>query len=72
MTMPNVEPDASLYDDDEREMLESLESAEWQIAAGREARLSYWRKAFRAARLSGGVGPVPYDVPYPWGKAKKD
>ena len=69
--MPNVEPDASLYDDDEREMLESLESAEWQIEAGREARLSYWRKAFREARLGGNVGPVPYDVPYPWGKAKE-
>ena len=51
-------------------MLESLENGEWQPDPDRDARRRYWQKVFREARLHGTIGPVDYDVPYPWaGKA---
>ena len=68
MTPQNVNPDPSLYDEAEWEMLESFENdgRPPTPAAVREARRQRWRKAFQDAECGGYIGPVPYDVPYPW------
>ena len=68
--IPHHTPAPELYDAEEWEMLESLENGEWQPEPHREARLQYWRGVFRDAIRHGTIGPVDYDVPYPWaGKA---
>ena len=72
MVRPDFDPVPApeLYDAEEWEMLESLENGEWQPDPDRDARRRYWQKVFREARLHGTIGPVDYDVPYPWaGKA---
>ena len=70
MLNPNVEPVPvrSLYDEEEWEMLESFENGEWQPDPDREARLRYWQEVFRQAYKHGRIGPVNYDVPYPWSR----
>ena len=59
-------PAPELYDAEEWEMLESFENGEWQQEPHPEARLEYWREVFRKALRHGTIGPVDYDVPYPW------
>ena len=68
MINPHIDhvPAREVYDDEEWEMLQSFENGEWQPDPDREARLEYWRNLFRQAYKHGYVGPVDYDVPYPW------
>ena len=69
MTAPNVNPDPGLYDEAEWEMLAAMENEDPRPPAGadvREARRLRWRQAFRDAAPGGCVGPVAYDIPYPW------
>ena len=47
-------------------MLQSFENGEWLPDRAEPARLEYWRNVFRQAYEHGYVGPVDYDVPYPW------
>ena len=72
MTTPDLTPDPSLYDEAEWEMLLSFENADWLPEPDRETRRQYWRKAFQDAACGGYIGPVPYDVPYPWAAKAAD
>ena len=72
MTTPDLTPDPSLYDEAEWEMLQSFENADWLPEPDRETRRARWPEAFREARHYGCIGPVPYDVPYPWAAKPAD
>ncbi len=69
--MSRLDLDPDLYDEEEREMLESFERGEWRSVPNLDAELKRYQKMFRAARITENYGPVPYDVPYPWSKAAR-
>ena len=71
MTIRNLEPDPNLYDAEEWEMLLSFENADQLPEPDREPRQTHWSEASVSARRPGYVGPVPYDIPYPWSKTSR-
>ena len=60
--------DDGVEDEEELDMLRSFERGEWIPVTDFVEHKKRIEEDLRIARLAGRIGPVPYDVPYPWSK----
>ena len=60
--------DDGVEDEEELDMLRSFERGEWIPVPDFAEHKKRIEEDLRIARLAGRIGPVPYDLPYPWSK----
>lgn len=63
--------DDGVEDEEELGMLRSFERGEWRSVPNFPEHKKHIEESLRIARLSGKVGPVDCDAPYPWSKKNR-